>query len=258
MYPKKSRPISRHIAATKGSIMLVKPVSIHRLAELDEQSRSRLMFRAESAIDAVIEKVRPIIEDVRQRGDEALIHYAHVFDKADLAATGLRVAADEFAQAERSVDGSVISALTIAADNIRRFHHLQMPDSLVLHETQSGVLVGDRWTAIESVACYVPRGKGSFPSSVLMTTIPAKIAGVNRIVITTPPGSDGRVDAATLVAAKMAGIDEVYKCGGAQAIAAIAYGTESIPSCRKVVGPGSAWVAAAKKGSEQEPFPQTR
>lgn len=222
-------------------------LSIHNLATLSRSDRAALMLRAESSIATTIDKVMPIIEDVRQRGDEALVHYAAAFDRASIRASDIKVTPEEFDEAENQLDDAVKAALSLAAENVRHFHRLQMPDGLQLHETAPGVIVGDRWTSIDSVACYVPRGKGSFPSSVLMTAIPAKVANVGRVIIITPPGPDGKVDAATLVAARIAGVNEVYKCGGAQAIAAVAFGTATIPACKKVVGPGSSWVAAAKK-----------
>ena len=133
------------------------------------------------------------------------------------------------------------------AGSIRRFHEDQKPEEMWFHEIRPGVFAGDRTTAIPSVACYIPRGKGAFPSSVLMQSIPASVAGVKEICIITPPGPDGQIDDATLVAARMAGVSKVFKAGGAQGIAAVAYGTETIPKCAKVVGPGSPWVGAAKR-----------
>jgi histidinol dehydrogenase len=137
--------------------------------------------------------------------------------------------------------------MAFAAESIRRFHEDQKPEEMWLHEVRPGAYAGDRTRPIPSVACYVPRGKGAFPSVALMTTIPAKVAGVPEIVIVTPPGPDGGIDEATLVAARMSGIDRVYRAGGAQAVAAVAYGTETIPKCAKIIGPGSPWVAAAKR-----------
>ena len=138
-------------------------------------------------------------------------------------------------------------SIQFAVDNIRTFHQRQMPEPMWMHEVQPGVFAGEKAQPIPSVACYVPRGKGSFPSVVMMTTIPAVVAGVKRIVVLTPPGPDGAVDAASLVAARIAGVEEVYKCGGAQAVAAVAYGTETVPRVVKIVGPGSPWVVATKR-----------
>ncbi|QRI62754.1 histidinol dehydrogenase [Shinella sp. PSBB067] len=223
------------------------PISIHKLCDLDEAQRKSLLQRTENDLSAFMEKVIPIIDAVRRDGDKALADFANRFDKAPIAADQIRATPGEFAAARASIDRELIETLEFAAKNIRHFHERQMPETLALHETHPGVLVGDRWNAIDSVACYVPRGKGSFPSSVLMTAIPAKVAGVKKVVVITPPGPDGTVDPATLVAAEIAGVADVFKCGGAQGIAAVAFGTQTVPKCDKVVGPGSPWVVAAKK-----------
>lgn len=222
-------------------------ISIHKLSELSDDQRKALLKRAENDLGSFMEMVNPIIDAVRKDGDRALADFANKFDKAPLAPDQIRATPEEFAAAHESVTPELIETLEFAAANIRHFHEKQMPESLVLHETHPGVLVGDRWNAIDSVACYVPRGKGSFPSSVLMTAIPAKVAGVNKVIVITPPGPGGAVDPATLVAAEIAGVHDVFKCGGAQGIAAVAYGTHTVPKCDKVVGPGSPWVVAAKK-----------
>ncbi len=141
----------------------------------------------------------------------------------------------------------MIETLKFAIDNIRRFHEAQKPEEMWMKEIRPGVWTGDRMLPIESVACYVPRGKGAFPSVVNMTCVPAMVAGVKRVVLITPPGPDGKVDAGTLVAAKLIGVTEIYKCGGAQGVAAVAYGTETVPKCIKIVGPGSPYVVAAKR-----------
>ena len=141
----------------------------------------------------------------------------------------------------------MVDAIDFAADSITRFHKAQMPDGQWMKEIRPGVFAGDRSTPVPAVACYVPRGKGSFPSAVLMTAIPATVAGVEDICIVTPPGPNGQIDDATLVAAQLAGVSKVYKAGGAQAIAAVAYGTQTISPVAKIVGPGSPWVAAAKR-----------
>jgi histidinol dehydrogenase len=198
------------------------------------------------------EKARPIIEAVRQDGDAALLHFAKLHDGMTAETMSIRAEATEFEAAERSVPREVVAAIKHAIDNIRRFHEAQKPGEMWLKEIEPGVWVGDRHVPIESVACYVPRGKGSFPSVLNMTAIPALVAGVPRTIVITPPGPDGRVDAGTLVAARHVGITEVYKCGGAQAVAAVAYGTASVPKCRKIVGPGSPWVLAAKQLLAQE------
>jgi histidinol dehydrogenase len=162
-------------------------------------------------------------------------------------ADSLQATEADFERAFSEVDREVIAAIEFASDSIRRFHEDQKPEEMWLHEVRPGAFAGDRFRPIPSVACYVPRGKGAFPSVVMMTTIPAVVAGVEEICIVTPPGPNGQIDAATLVAAKSAGVKTVYKCGGAQAVAAVAYGTRTVKRCTKIVGPGSPWVVAAKR-----------
>ena len=159
----------------------------------------------------------------------------------------IKATPDDFDQAFAALELDLIESIKFAADRIRRFHQDQMPEIMRFSEQFPGVFVGDRFSAIPSVACYVPRGKGSFPSVVMMTTIPAVVAGVPKTYIVTPPGPDGKVDDATLVAARLAGVNNVYKCGGAQAVAAAAFGTQTVPRAVKIVGPGSPWLIAAKR-----------
>ena len=206
-----------------------------------------LLARTEADLSSFVERVRPIIEAVRLDGDAALLRFARELDRVEAPEMSLRAGEAEFEQAFRRIEPAVLRAIEYAIGNIRRFHEAQKPEEMWLKEIRPGAFAGDRIRPIDSVACYVPRGKGSFPSVVMMTTIPAVVAGVQRIVIITPPGPDGRVDTGTLVAAKLVGVTEIYKCGGAQGIAAVAYGTESVPRCAKVVGPGSPWVVAAKR-----------
>jgi histidinol dehydrogenase len=222
-------------------------VNLHELAKLSSAERARLLQRTEADLAAYEEKVRAIIDAVKREGDEALARFAHDFDKAPVKTNEIAATKADFAAAEKSLDPKVREAMEFAAESIRRFHEDQKPEEMWLHEIRPGAFAGDRIRPIPSVACYVPRGKGAFPSVAMMTTIPAKVAGVKDIVIITPPGPDGRIDDATLVAARLAGVDRVYKAGGAQGIAAAAYGTKTIPRCAKIIGPGSPWVAAAKR-----------
>jgi histidinol dehydrogenase len=206
-----------------------------------------LLQRSESDLSSFVDGVRPIIEAVRREGDGALLRFARQFDHVEAPQVGLRAEEAEFAEALRDIAPPVRAAVEYAIGNIRRFHEAQKPEEMWMAEIRPGAFAGERFRPIDSVACYVPRGKGSFPSVVMMTTIPAVVAGVPRIVIITPPGPDGKVDAGTLVAARLVGVREIYKCGGAQGIAAVAYGTQTVPRCAKVVGPGSPWVVAAKR-----------
>ncbi|WP_027858635.1 histidinol dehydrogenase [Marinobacterium jannaschii] len=222
-------------------------ISFWQLDQLSGEQREQLLQRTESDLAPYLQQVAPIIDQVRQQGDRALVEFAQRFDGAAISTEQLRVSEAEFEAAAALVDADTLEAIRYAADNIRRYHQAQKPGEMTMQEIRSGAFVGERFLPIPSVACYVPRGKGSFPSVVLMNAIPAVVAGVERAIIVTPPGADGSVDAATLVAAKEAGITEVYKCGGAQAVAAVAYGTETLPRCSKIVGPGSPWMVAAKR-----------
>lgn len=223
-------------------------VSLHELALLSSEQRAQLLSRAEDDLDHFVAGVRPVIEAVRLDGDEAVARFGREFDGATpLQADDLAVNTAEMDAAFDELAPAMIETLEYAADNIRRYHEAQVPTEMWMKEIKPGVLVGERATPIDSVACYSPRGKGSFPSVTLMTAIPAVVAGVPAPVILTPPGPDGKVDPATRVAARLAGVDQIYKAGGAQAVAAVAFGTQSIPRCVKIVGPGSPWLVAAKR-----------
>ena len=223
-------------------------VALHELAKLDAAQLAQLLSRVEDDLDPFIEGVKPIIAAVQQEGDEALARFGRQFDgAADLQAGAIAATKADFDKAFDLVDKAMIETLEYSADNIRRFHEAQRPPEMWMKEIRPGVLVGERATPIDSVACYSPRGKGSFPSVTLMTAIPAVVAGVPEPVILTPRGADSQVDPATLVAARIAGVDQVYKAGGAQAVAAVAYGTATIPRCFKIVGPGNPWLVAAKR-----------
>lgn len=222
------------------------PIRVLDYTALDDFEKRRLSLRAEDDLSPFIEKVIPIIEAVKQKGDDALIEFAAKFDQAKLSKSSLKASPLEFDEAFKSLSPEMIETLEFSAQNIRHFHQAQMPQEIWMKEIRSGVFAGERTTPIDSVALYSPRGKGSFPSVTLMTAIPAVVAGVKRAIILTPPGADGKIDPATLVAAKIAGIDEVYKVGGAQAVAAAAFGTNQIPACLKIEGPGSPYFMAAK------------
>ncbi len=222
-------------------------ISFYDLSKMTRTARDQLLKRSEANLADFEEKAKPIVFAVKNEGDEAVARFARQFDKAPVEASALAATEADFARAEKTLDPKVKDALEYMAVNIRRFHEDQKPEEMWFHEIRPGVFAGDRTNAIPSVACYIPRGKGAFPSSVLMQSIPAKVAGVKEISIITPPGPDGSLDDATLVAARMAGVPKVFKAGGAQGIAAVAYGTQTIPKCAKVVGPGSPWVGAAKR-----------
>lgn len=188
--------------------------------------------------------VSDIIADVRKNGDEALFAYSKKFDKAELSS--LEVTKDEIDEALGLVDPEFISVMEEAAQNIRAFHEKQVRNSFVIND-RDGVVIGQKVMPIEKVGLYVPGGTAAYPSTVLMDSIPAKIAGCPEIVMVTPPKQDGKVNPVILAAASIAGVDRIFKVGGAQAVAALAYGTESVPKVDKIVGPGNAFVAEAKK-----------
>jgi histidinol dehydrogenase len=203
--------------------------------------------RSETDISGFIEKVAPILEAVRTEGDRAVARFGRDLDKANITEATIKATEAEFDAAFKLVSEDVIEAITFGIENIRNFHEEQKPEAMWLKEIKPGAFAGDRFTPIKSAALYVPRGKGSFPSVTMMTSVPAVVAGVPNLAIVTPPAPDGSVDAATLVAARLAGVETVYKVGGAQAVAAVAYGTETIKPALKIVGPGSPWVVAAKR-----------
>ncbi len=212
--------------------------------DFELQFASLLSLKREANTD-VSATVRAILSDVRERGDEALFEYTSKFDRLQLSSDSVRVGDDEIVRAIRQVDDETMAALELAHNRIKSHHERQLPaddryvDSL-------GVELGSRWTAIEAVGLYVPGGTASYPSSVLMNAVPAKVAGVDRLVMVVP-APDGEIAPLVLAAAHLAGVDEVYRVGGAQAVAALAYGTTSIAPVYKIVGPGNAYVAEAKR-----------
>src|SRR6266566_6488173 len=222
-------------------------IHFYELATLDAAQRRRLLRRAEIEIDGLIELVRPILQAVRTSGDEAVIEFTARFDHVQLSPDQLRVSREEIEHAHQVLDPAVRQAIEQAIRNVRTFHERQMPHEQWFTQVAPGVMAGEKITPISSVGLYVPRGKGAFPSVMYMLATPANIAGVPRIVVCTPPGPGGEVDPASLVAADLCGVHEIYRVGGAQAIAAMAYGTASIARVRKITGPGSGYVAAAKR-----------
>ncbi len=222
-------------------------IRLIHLSKISRQAREALLVRSGSDLSPFLEGVQPVITEVREKGDAALAFYAKRFDGAELSPQSIRCTEEEFHSAAASLSREIKEAIRYAAVNIRRFHEAQMPEPIRMMEIRPGVWAGEKTTPIPSVACYVPRGKGAFPSVALMTLIPAVVAKVPVIAVLTPPGPRGSVDPGTLYAARVAGVTQVYKCGGAQGIAAAAYGTETVPKVSKVVGPGSPWVVAAKR-----------
>ena len=204
-----------------------------------------LLSRSQLEYGDVQEKVNAIIADIKANGDKALFEYTKKFDKFDVNADNILVTEEEIAEAYEQVDTTLLAVIRKSLVNIKKYHEKQVQNSWFT--TEDGIILGQKVTALATVGVYVPGGKAVYPSSVLMNVLPAKVAGVDRIVMCTPPGKDGKVYPSTLVAAKEAGVDEIYKVGGAQAIAAMAFGTESVPKVDKIVGPGNIYVALAKK-----------
>ena len=221
-----------------------------RIVYLTEETRKNilkdLLKRSPSNFGSYADTVEKIVNDVRDRGDEALFGYTKQFDKADINAGNVLVTKEEIEYAYTQVDEKLIEVIRKAKENIRTYHEKQRQYSW-FDSDPKGIMLGQKVTALESVGVYVPGGKAVYPSSVLMNIMPAKVAGVKNIIMTTPCNSEGEVYATTLVAANEAGATAIYKAGGAQAIAALAYGTESIPKVDKIVGPGNIFVALAKR-----------
>lgn len=213
----------------------------YNLAEIAVEDILNRDIREEKGVEDIVDE---IIANVRQNGDAALIAYGEKFDKAKL--TALEVTEAEMDEAFAAMDAEFIKTLEMARDNISRFHSQQIQKNFVITE-EGGIVLGQKYTPVERAGLYVPGGTASYPSSVLMNAIPAKLAGVSEIVMTTPPNAEGKIAPAILAAAKVAGVTRIFKVGGAQAVAALAYGTESIPKVDKIVGPGNIFVATAKR-----------
>ena len=215
--------------------------------KLDDDVKATIFARSEINISDVSESVGNIIAAVEAEGDKALKELTLKFDKADISSMPLLVQENEYSEAEKSISAEVKDAIEYSIENVKTFHLEQKPDPMGFTEVSPGIFAGEKASPISSVGLYVPRGRGSFPSMLYMLAVPAAIAGVKRIVVVTPPNEDGSVDPACLYAAKLCGVHEVYRIGGAQAIAALALGTESVAPVVKLSGPGSMYVAAAKR-----------
>lgn len=221
-----------------------------KMIQLTEETKKdlleKLLKRSPNQYGEYEGRVNAIIEKVRQERDEAVFAYTRQFDGADIDRHNVQVTKAEIEEAYSNIDPSLLDVIRKSLVNIRTYHEKQRQYSW-FDSSEDGIILGQKVTALDTVGVYVPGGKAVYPSSVLMNVIPAKTAGVRRIIMTTPCGKDGKVYPSTLVAAKEAGVDEIYKAGGAQAIAAMAFGTESIPKVDKIVGPGNIYVALAKK-----------
>ena len=221
-----------------------------RIVNLSQESRKSilndLLKRSPNNYGQYESTVNDIIENVKTNGDQAIFEYTKKFDRFDLTAENIKVTREEINAAYEAMDQRLVEVIRKSAANIRSFHEKQLRNSWFTSR-EDGTILGMKITAIERAGVYVPGGKAAYPSSVLMNVVPAKVAGVDQIIMTTPPGADGKVNPGTLVAADIAGVDTIYKVGGAQAIAAMAFGTLSIPKVDKITGPGNIFVALAKK-----------
>ena len=221
-----------------------------RIVNLTQETKKNilgdLLKRSPNNYGKYEDTVNEILANVKAHGDQALFEYTKKFDRFDLTAENIQVTRQEIDEAYKKLDPALIEVIRKAAENIRVFHNKQLRTSW-FDAKPDGTILGMKITALEKVGVYVPGGKAAYPSSVLMNVVPAKVAGVDQVIMTTPPGADGTVNPGTLVAADIAGVDVIYKVGGAQAIAALAYGTESIPKVDKITGPGNIFVALAKK-----------
>ena len=208
------------------------------------QSLDDILLRSQFSYDDVNEKVKAILEDVKQNGDNALKKYAKMFDNADIE--NIEATEKEIEEAYNRVDEKFKETLKLAYNNIEKFHKKQLRNSFITNE-EDGIVMGQIVNPIEKVGVYIPGGTAVYPSTVLMNVIPAKVAGVNEIILVSPPNKEGKINDNILAAAKIAGVNKIFKTGGAQAIAALSYGTESIPKVYKIVGPGNIYVAMAKR-----------
>jgi histidinol dehydrogenase len=222
-------------------------IQIRKLAQMTAQELATLKKRSELDIDKVLPIAQTVIDKIKQDGDAGVVEYARKFDYAGATVENLKVTKEEFDRAEESIEPDVKAAIEQAFTNIKAVHQRQMPEEMNLAEIDTGVFAGEKITPIPRVGLYVPRGRGAFPSMMLMLAIPAVVAGVDRVVVCTPPDKQGNVEPVSLVAARMAGVKEIYKLGGVQAIAAMGLGTSTVPKVDKITGPCSVYGAAAKR-----------
>ncbi|MEI0563108.1 histidinol dehydrogenase [Brachyspira pulli] len=218
---------------------MIKTINYKECKSLDD-----ILLRSQFSHDDINEKVKAILEDVKQNGDNALKKYAKMFDNAEIE--NLEVTQEEIDEAYKNIDERFKETLKLAYNNIEKFHKKQLRNSYITNE-EDGIVMGQIINPIEKVGVYIPGGTAVYPSSLLMNVVPAKVAGVNEIVLVSPPNKEGKINSNILAAAKVAGVNRVFKTGGAQAIAALSYGTESIPKVYKIVGPGNIYVAMAKR-----------
>lgn len=222
-------------------------MNIYRLHELTPEKKEFIMRRAEHDITEQMKIAKEVSDDIKNRGDAAVLEYTAKFDHVQLTADKMKVTPEEIEKGYNNCDEKTREAIEYAVKNIHDFHEKQLPEEMWFTMVDNGLMVGEKTTPIVDVCLYVPHGKGSFPSVLCMLGVPAVVAGVEKIIVVTPPNAQGGVDDAILAAAKIIGITEIYKVGGIQAVAAAAYGTETIPKCHKIIGPGNSYATAAKR-----------
>lgn len=227
-------------------------MNIYKLSEMTREEKTKIMKRAETDITEQMKIAKEISDEVKEFGDAAVLKYTEKFDRVTLTQDRMKVTAEEIETAYNRLDSETREAIEYAYKNIYDFHEKQLPEEMWFTNVDKGLMVGEKTTPIVDVCLYVPGGKGSFPSVLLMLGVPARVAGVEKIVVVTPPNSKGEVDDAILTAAKIIGITEIYKMGGIQAVAAVAYGTETVPKCHKIIGPGNSYATAAKRVLAQQ------
>ncbi len=222
-------------------------MNVYKLSEMTNEKKEFIMRRAELDITEQMKVATEVSNDIKNRGDEAVLEYTAKFDKVQLTAAQMKVTAEEIENGYNNCDVKTREAIEYAYKNIYDFHEKQLPEEMWFTMVDDGLMVGEKTTPIVDVCLYVPHGKGSFPSVLCMLGVPAVVAKVPKIVVVTPPNEKGEVDDAILAAAKIIGITEIYKVGGIQAVAAVAYGTQTIPKCHKIIGPGNSYATAAKR-----------
>lgn len=227
-------------------------MNIYKLGEMTPEEKARIMKRAETDITEQMKLAKEISDEVRDFGDAAVLKYTEKFDHVSLTQDRIKVTPEEIEAGYNRLDKDTRDAIEYAYKNIYDFHEKQLPEEMWFTNVDKGLMVGEKTTPIVDVCLYVPRGKGSFPSVLLMLGVPAAVAKVPNIVVVTPPNEQGNVDDAILAAAKIIGITEIYKMGGIQAVAAAAYGTETVPKCHKIIGPGNSYATAAKRVLAQQ------
>lgn len=222
-------------------------IQVYKLKEIPAADYARIIKRSETETETIMADVEKVIADIKAHGDSALVEYTKKFEEVTIYQDKIRVSREEIDEAYRKVDSDTIEAIKVLCGNVKRFHAAQMPNRMWSTEVSPGLVAGQVIIPLEKVGCYVPGGRGWFPSAVMMSVLPAKVAGVPNVYVCTPPAPDGAIPPGTLIACDVCGADEVFRVGGSQAVAAMAHGTQTIPKVDKIVGPGSKWVLAAFK-----------